>query len=240
VRIRFNVLEQIDTATQRKIMKISMEELVRIETDGQVLEGLLAVPPDAKGLVLFAHGSGSSRHSPRNHFVAQVLCDHGIATLLLDLLTPEEDQSHESRFDISLLTQRLVAVTHWLRRQPLTRHLPIGYFGASTGAAAALRAAAQLGPLVHAVVSRGGRPDLAGKDALAQVVCPTLLLVGGLDEDVLSLNRQAGQTLQSHPQAGLQLVIVPGATHLFEEPGTLEAVARHAAQWFERHLWVKT
>jgi putative phosphoribosyl transferase len=240
VRIRFNVLEQIDTATQRKIMKISMEELVRIETDGQVLEGLLAVPPDAKGLVLFAHGSGSSRHSPRNHFVAQVLCDHGIATLLLDLLTPEEDQSHESRFDIALLTQRLVAVTHWLRRQPLTRHLPIGYFGASTGAAAALRAAAQLGPLVHAVVSRGGRPDLAGKDALAQVVCPTLLLVGGLDDDVLTLNRQAGQTLQSHSQAGLQLVIVPGATHLFEEPGTLEAVARHAAQWFERHLWVKT
>jgi putative phosphoribosyl transferase len=118
--------------------------------------------------------------------------------------------------------------------------LPIGYFGASTGAAAALRAAAQLGPLVHAVVSRGGRPDLAGKDALAQVVCPTLLLVGGLDDDVLTLNRQAGQTLQSHSQAGLQLVIVPGATHLFEEPGTLEAVARHAAQWFERHLWVKT
>ncbi len=221
-------------------MKISMEELVRIETDAQVLEGLLSVPPGAKALVLFAHGSGSSRHSPRNLFVAQVLCDHGIATLLLDLLTPEEDQSHESRFDIALLTQRLVAVTHWLRRQPLTRHLPIAYFGASTGAAAALRAAAQLGPLVHAVVSRGGRPDLAGKDALTQVACPILLLVGGLDEDVLTLNRQAAKTIQNHSPAGLQLVIVPGATHLFEEPGTLEAVARHAAQWFEQHLQVKT
>ena len=217
-------------------MKIPMEELVRIDIDSLVLEGLLAVPTDAKGLVIFAHGSGSSRHSPRNQFVAQVLCDHGIATLLLDLLTPEEDQSFDNRFDIALLTQRLVDVTHWLRRQSLTRHMPIAYFGASTGAAAALRAAAQLGPLVHAVVSRGGRPDLAGKEALAAVACPTLLLVGGLDEDVLTLNRQAARMVQNHSKAVVQLVIVQGATHLFEEPGTLEAVARHATQWFEQHL----
>ena len=216
-------------------MKIPMEELIQIEINGLVLEGFLTVPPDAKGLVIFAHGSGSSRHSPRNNFVAQMLCDHGIATLLLDLLTPDEDQNYEKRFDISLLTKRLVAVTHWLRRQSLTRHLPIGYFGASTGAAAALRAAAQLGSLVHAVVSRGGRPDLAGQDALAVVACPTLLLVGGLDQDVLALNRQAARTIQNHLQARVQLVVVPGATHLFEEPGTLEAVARHAAQWFEQY-----
>ena len=216
-----------------------MEELMHIEINGLVLEGVLTVPPDTKGLVIFAHGSGSSRHSPRNHFVAQVLCDHGIATLLLELLTPDEDQNYENRFDISLLTKRLVAVTHWLRRQSLTRYLPIGYFGASTGAAAALRAAAQLGPLVHAVVSRGGRPDLAGQDALAAVACPTLLLVGGLDQDVLTLNRQAAKTIQNHSQAGVQLVVVQGATHLFEEPGTLEAAARHTVQWFEQHLQVK-
>jgi putative phosphoribosyl transferase len=235
----FNGLDQKGTAIERKIMKIPMEELMHIEINGLVLEGILTVPPDTKGLVIFAHGSGSSRHSPRNNFVAQVLCDHGIATLLLELLTPDEDQNYENRFDISLLTKRLVAVTHWLRRQSLTKHLSIGYFGASTGAAAALRAAAQLGPLVHAVVSRGGRPDLAGQDALAATACPTLLLVGGLDQDVLALNRQAARTIQNQLQADVKLIVVPGATHLFEEPGTLEAVARHTVQWFEQHLQVK-
>jgi putative phosphoribosyl transferase len=212
-------------------MNILMEELQRIEINGLMLEGLLAMPPGARGLVLFAHGSGSSRHSPRNNFVAQVLCDHGMGSLLMDLLRPEEDMDLEARFDIALLTERLVAATRWVRKQPLTRHLPLGYFGASTGAAAALRAAAQLGPLVHAVVSRGGRPDLAGTAALAKVACPTLLLVGSLDAEVLALNRQAARQMQ----AQVQLTVVPGATHLFEEPGTLEAVARHAALWFEAH-----
>ena len=216
-------------------MKIWMAELERIEMDGLTLEGLLSLPPDAKGLVLFAHGSGSSRHSPRNNFVAKVLCDHGVGTLLLDLLTPEEDQDASARFDIQLLSERLVGVTRWARHQPYTKHLPIGYFGASTGAAAALRAAASLVPLVQAVVSRGGRPDLAGPRVLAQVDCPTLLLVGSLDEEVLALNRQAALLMQ----CDVHLTVVPGATHLFEEPGTLEAVARHAAQWFERHLRTK-
>ncbi len=230
-------------------MNIPMEELVHIEINGLMLEGLLAVPPDAKGLVLFAHGSGSSRHSPRNTFVAQVLCDHGLATLLIDLLSPEEDLDPTARFDMSLLTGRLVAATHWAHKQSLIKHLPMGYFGASTGAAAALRAAAQVGPGVRAVVSRGGRPDLAGAVALQKVACPTLLLVGSLDEDVLALNRQAARQMQGRvqdraqdrvqarvQQANVHLTIVPGATHLFEEPGTLEAVARHAAQWFERYL----
>ncbi|WP_090140803.1 dienelactone hydrolase family protein [Limnohabitans sp. DM1] len=216
-------------------MKILLEDQVQIEINGLMLEGILAVPPDAKGLVLFAHGSGSSRHSPRNNFVAQVLGDHGVGTLLMDLLSPEEDQDPSARFDIALLTERLVAATHWVHHQRLTKHLSLGYFGASTGAAAALRAAAQLGAQVHAVVSRGGRPDLAGPSLLAKVTCPTLLLVGSLDEEVLALNRQAAR--QMH--ADVHLTVVPGATHLFEEPGTLEAVARHAAQWFVQHLPVK-
>jgi putative phosphoribosyl transferase len=216
-------------------MKILLEEQVQIEIKGLMLEGILAVPPDAKGLVLFAHGSGSSRHSPRNNFVAQVLGDHGVGTLLMDLLSPEEDQDPLARFDIALLTERLVVATHWVHHQRLTKHLSLGYFGASTGAAAALRAAARLGAQVHAVVSRGGRPDLAGPSVLGKVTCPTLLLVGSLDEEVLALNRQAAR--QMH--ADVHLTVVPGATHLFEEPGTLEAVARHAAQWFEQHLPVK-
>jgi len=213
-------------------MHMPFESLEHIAIDGLTLEGMLVVPAKAQGLVLFAHGSGSSRHSPRNNFVARVLQDHGLATVLMDLLTPEEDQRPQARFDIALLTARLVGATHWLGRQTLIRHLPVGYFGASTGAAAALRAAGQLGPRVQAVVSRGGRPDLAGDEVLARVDCPTLLLVGALDAEVLVLNRQAAR--QMHGQ--VQLTVVPGATHLFEEPGTLEAVARHANGWFGRHL----
>lgn len=213
-------------------MKIPVESLQHIAIDGVMLEGLVAVPTGARGLVLFAHGSGSSRHSPRNNHVAQVLQEHGMATLLMDLLTTEEDLSPSARFDIALLTDRLVAATRWMRRQALTQKLPLAYFGASTGAAAALCAASRLGSQVQAVVSRGGRPDLAGAQALASLDCPTLLLVGGLDDEVLQLNRLALKQMRGD----VQLTIVPGATHLFEEPGTLDAVARHASRWFERHL----
>lgn len=208
------------------------EQLVRIPVDQAHVEGLLALPAAPIGVVLFAHGSGSSRHSPRNSYVAGVLHAHGVGTLLLDLLTPEEDRDYRARFDIALLTQRLRAAARWLGRQPLTRALPMGYFGASTGAAAALMAAAAQGSDVRAVVSRGGRPDLAGPEALARVACPTLLLVGGRDEEVLELNRQAASLMRCPHR----LSVVPGATHLFEEPGTLEAAARQAADWFEKYL----
>lgn len=208
------------------------EQLVRIPVDQAHVEGLLALPAAPIGVVLFAHGSGSSRHSPRNNYVAGVLHAHGVGTLLLDLLTPEEDRDYRARFDIALLTQRLRAAASWLDRQPLTRALPMGYFGASTGAAAALMAAAAQGSDIRAVVSRGGRPDLAGPEALARVACPTLLLVGGRDEEVLELNRQAASLMRCPHR----LSVVPGATHLFEEPGTLEAAARQAADWFEKYL----
>lgn len=208
------------------------EQLVRIPVDQAHVEGLLALPAAPIGVVLFAHGSGSSRHSPRNNYVAGVLHAHGVGTLLLDLLTPEEDRDYRARFDIALLTQRLRAAARWLGRQPLTRALPMGYFGASTGAAAALMAAAAQGSGIRAVVSRGGRPDLAGPEALARVACPTLLLVGGRDEEVLELNRQAASLMRCPHR----LSVVPGATHLFEEPGTLEAAARQAADWFEKYL----
>ncbi len=208
------------------------EQLVRIPVDQAHVEGLLALPAAPIGVVLFAHGSGSSRHSPRNNYVAGVLHAHGVGTLLLDLLTPEEDRDYRARFDIALLTQRLRAAARWLGRQPLTRALPMGYFGASTGAAAALMAAAAQGSDVRAVVSRGGRPDLAGPEALARVACPTLLLVGGRDDEVLELNRQAASLMRCPHR----LSVVPGATHLFEEPGTLEAAARQAADWFEKYL----
>ncbi len=209
-----------------------LEQLVRIPLDQFYIESLLALPTAPIGLVLFAHGSGSSRHSPRNNYVAGVLHARGVGSLLLDLLTPEEDQDYRTRFDIPLLTQRLRAATRWLGRQPLTQSLPLGYFGASTGAAAALMAAAAEGQAIRAVVSRGGRPDLAGPEALARVGCPTLLLVGSRDEEVLELNRQAA----SHMRCPHRLSVVPGATHLFEEPGTLEEVARQAADWFEQYL----
>lgn len=209
-----------------------MERLVRIPVGPHTVEGLLVLTASPIGLVVFAQGSGSSRHSPRNNQVARMLHERQIGTLLLDLLTPEEDQERRNRFDISLLTQRLLDVTQWLRQQPATRALPLAYFGASTGAAAALMAAAALGDDIQAVVSRGGRPDLAEPQDLARVRCPTLLLVGGLDEDVLLLNQQAASGMRCLPT----LSAIPGATHLSEEPGTLDEVARQAADWFEQHL----
>ncbi len=207
------------------------EQPVRIPMDADVHEGALIVPPGAKGLVLFAHGSGSGRLSPRNNYVAGVLRDSGVATLLFDLLTEKEDRIYENRFDIDLLTQRLQLATEWVKQQAATRHLAIGYFGASTGAAAALKAAAALGPMIRAVVSRGGRPDLA-LDDLPRVQAPTLLIVGGNDDVVIELNRKAYRELRAEKE----LKIIPGATHLFEEPGTLEQVATAAACWFAHHL----
>ena len=208
------------------------QELLRIPADGVHIEGLLELPAGARGLVLFAHGSGSSRHSPRNNFVAKALHAQGTGTLLLDLLTLAEDLDYQTRFDIALLTHRLLVATRYVMlHTPASRQLPIGYFGASTGAAAALQAAAALGPEVQAVVSRGGRPDLAGAHDLARVSAPTLLLVGGADTEVLALNRAAFARL--HCEKALS--VIPGATHLFEEPGALEDVARQAAAWFGRH-----
>jgi dienelactone hydrolase len=204
---------------------------VQIPLDGRAHAGELLVPPAAQGIVLFAHGSGSSRLSPRNTFVARSLNGRRLATLLFDLLTEAEDQDYARRFDIELLTRRLVAVTDWVAQQGALRALAIGCFGASTGAAAALQAAALRPRQVRAVVSRGGRPDLA--DALLpQVRAPTLLIVGGDDPEVILLNRQAHARLSCVKA----LEIVPGATHLFEEPGTLEQVAELAGDWFGRHL----
>lgn len=208
----------------------AVDRLVEIPIDGVGLEGMLQIPAGASGIVLFAHGSGSSRHSTRNNFVAQQIRDAGIGTLLFDLLTVEEDQVYETRFNIPLLTERLITATHWLREQEALAALRLGYFGASTGAAAALDAAAELGQRINAVVSRGGRPDLAV--ALPKVTAPTLLIVGGFDEAVIGMNRQAYAQLTCDKE----LVIVEGATHLFEEPGTLEQVAKLATEWFQRHL----
>jgi putative phosphoribosyl transferase len=202
--------------------------LVHIDSGTATMEGMLELPHPASGVVLFAHGSGSSRLSPRNNHVAQVLRDAGIGTLLLDLLTPQEDRKVHNRFDISLLTGRLRAAATWLRAQDATTPLPVGLFGASTGAGAALQLAADPAAPIAAVVSRGGRPDLAGDTALRAVEAPTLLIVGGADEPVIALNRQAYAELG----CAKRLVIVPGATHLFDEPGTLEEVARLAAEWF--------
>ncbi|MFZ2392750.1 MAG: alpha/beta hydrolase [Rhodoferax sp.] len=216
----------------QSIHPTGLSQLVRMPVDQVLLEGMLELPAKAAGLVLFAHGSGSSRHSPRNNFVARVLRETGLGTLLMDLLTPQEDRDYQARFDIDLLTRRLLQATHWVRQNPETTTLPIGYFGASTGAAAALRAAAAMGDEARAVVSRGGRPDLAGQHDLVKVRSPTLLLVGGLDTDVLELN-QAAYALLSCPK---KLSVVPGATHLFEEAGTLAQVASQAAAWFGQHL----
>ena len=196
------------------------------------LDGELILPPSAKSVVLFAHGSGSSRFSPRNTYVAEVLQQRGIGTLLFDLLTREEDRDYENRFDIALLTTRLVAATEWLQNNPDTKVLALGYFGASTGAAAALQAAAKMENKISAVVSRGGRPDLAGAAALRRVTAPTLLIVGSADHEVIELNRQAELLLGCEKK----LMLIPGATHLFEEAGTLQQAARSAADWFAQHL----
>lgn len=208
--------------------------VVRIPVDSVRLEGALAVPQGASGLVLFAHGSGSSRHSPRNNFVARLLRDAGLGTLLMDLLTREEDRNYETRFDIELLTSRLLGATTWVLSEPQCQRLRLGYFGASTGAAAALKAAAAPHIVIGAVVSRGGRPDLAW-EALGQVEAPTLLIVGELDHVVIELNQRAFRELKGEKR----LAVVPGATHLFEEPGTLEEVARLASHWFLRYLGPK-
>lgn len=205
---------------------------VHIPAGAVELNGQLVVPPAAIGVVLFAHGSGSSRFSPRNTYVAQVLQQRGIGTLLFDLLTPDEDQNYDTRFDIALLTRRLLAATAWLRANPATQSLKIGYFGASTGAAAALQAAAEMEGDISAVVSRGGRPDLAGVAALSRVSAPTLLIVGGDDHGVIELNQQAYAKLNGEKK----LILIPGATHLFEEPGTLQQAAHSAADWFAEHL----
>lgn len=207
-----------------------MDRVIQIPIDGDHLEGMLQIPENALGVVLFAHGSGSSRHSSRNNFVAKQIRTAGLGTLLFDLLTLQEDQDYETRFNIPLLTERLITATRWLETQDLPATARLGYFGASTGAAAALDAAAELGGRIEAVVSRGGRPDLAV--ALPDVSAPTLLLVGGYDEVVIQLNRQAYRQLACEKQ----LIIVPGATHLFEEPGTLEQVAHYATDWFQRFL----
>ena len=208
---------------------------VSIPAGGVSLHGDLSMPTGARGVVVFAHGSGSSRHSPRNQYVARVLRQRRLATLLVDLLTPQEEAIDERtaqiRFDLPLLARRLTAIMDWLRRRPDTHLLPIGLFGASTGAGAALLAAAARPGLVSAVVSRGGRPDLAG-EALARVLAPTLLIVGGLDTEVIRMNRAAMQELTSE----VEIEIVPGASHLFEESGTLGKVAELAASWFARHL----
>lgn len=211
---------------------MSTSTLVHIPDGAATVEGMLEIPEPAVGLVLFAHGSGSSRHSPRNNYVARVLRDAGVGTLLMDLLTPDEDRDYSRRFDIGLLTRRLLDAANWAAGQDVTKHLPLGFFGASTGAAAALEAAAKLGTATRAVVSRGGRPDLASEQALASVTAPTLLLVGGYDDGVIDLNQLAYDQLRCEKE----MVIVPGATHLFEEPGTLEAVASRAAGWFAEHL----
>lgn len=211
------------------------EATVVVPAGGVALEGTLAVPAGAGGVVLFAHGSGSSRHSPRNRFVAAELRRARLATLLIDLLSGEEEaldaRTAELRFDIGLLAGRLVAATDWLAAQASTGRLPVGYFGASTGAAGALVAAAQRQDLVGAIVSRGGRPDLAG-EALGRVRAPTLLIVGGEDHAVIQLNRDALARLRAEKA----LEIVPGATHLFEERGALERVAELARDWLARHL----
>jgi putative phosphoribosyl transferase len=203
---------------------------MRIPIDSVELEGTLEIPDNPIGVVLFVHGSGSSRLSPRNVYVAEKLRLSKVGTLLFDLLTEREAQDRRNVFDIKLLSVRLIAATEWVRGQPVARDLSVGYFGASTGAAAALIAAA-IDPGIDAVVSRGGRPDLAG-DALRRVRAPTLLIVGGDDDVVIELNRQAYELLPGEKK----LVIVPGATHLFEEPGTLDEVVRLATNWFQLHL----
>ena len=211
---------------------------VHIQAGRAVLSGNLTIPQKAVALVLFAHGSGSSRHSPRNQFVARTLNDAGLATLLFDLLTQEEEaidmHTREYRFNVGLLAERLVHATRWAKQQKQTRDLPVGYFGSSTGGGAALVAAGEIPQEVDVVVSRGGRPDLAG-EALPKVRTPTLLIVGGNDDIVIELNEMARDQMRCE----VKLEIVPGATHLFEEPGALERVAKLASDWFKGHVGAK-
>jgi putative phosphoribosyl transferase len=225
---KMNTIHRLEISVQLT----GTEESVRIALDPLLLDATLSLPADSQGVVLFAHGSGSSRLSRRNRHVAGVLHDGGIATLLLDLLTEAEDRDHERRFDIALLTRRLTGAARWLANHSSTRGLALGLFGASTGAAAALETAATLGTQVRAVVSRGGRPDLAGAQALRSVVAPTLLIVGGHDYGVIELNESAFSMLTCEKR----LEIVPGATHLFEEPGALDQVALAAREWFAKYL----
>jgi len=232
----------MDTALEKGVttvsdtkQKLQIDEAVRIASAKVELEGEVKVPEGATGIVLFAHGSGSSRHSPRNQYVARVIRDAGVGTLLFDLMTKHEEAEDaytgHLRFDIEFLAKRLVDATNWITARTSTQHLRIGYFGSSTGAAAALIGAVELPTIVAAVVSRGGRPDLAG-DALPRVKAPTLLIVGGADDVVIGLNEIAYAQLTCEKE----LKIVPGATHLFEEPGTLEQVARLASEWFKTKL----
>jgi putative phosphoribosyl transferase len=217
---------------------LSAEHTVSIGSGSTILEGDLSVPAYAKGIVIFAHGSGSSRHSPRNQYVARVIQSNKQATLLFDLLTKEEEEEEKwtrhIRFDIPLLTSRLINTTNWIRQYAETRNLKIGYFGASTGAAAALVAAASLPNIVEAVVSRGGRPDLAGSSELANVRAATLLILGEMDTTVIELNKKVLRYLDKVKNKNL--TVIPGASHLFEEPGTLEAVAKFASNWFFKYL----
>ncbi len=204
---------------------------VTIPVNDVTVEGILRVPHNPRGIVLFAHGSGSGRHSPRNNFVAEILRKARVATLLFDLLTEEEDLIYENRFDIELLTKRLIVTTKWIKKQPHLKNLKVGYFGASTGAASALKAAARLESEVGAIVSRGGRPDLA-LDEINKVKSPTLLIVGENDPQVIELNKQAYDALNTTKK----LAIIPGATHLFEDPETLEKAAELASDWFKKYL----
>jgi pimeloyl-ACP methyl ester carboxylesterase len=208
-----------------------LDHEVSIALERVHLFGILRLPKGTRSLVIFAHGSGSSRLSSRNNFVAETLEDAGIGSLLFDLLTEKEDLIYENRFDIELIADRLVQATNWVLREDDTKNLAMGYFGASTGAAAALKAAVALKPHIKAVVSRGGRPDLA-HDALPEVEAPTLLIVGSRDTPVIEMNRNASERMK----ATRELAIVPGATHLFEEPGALEEVARLATEWFKKYL----
>ena len=220
---------------------VATDELTGTASEAATLEGNLTIPKGAEGIVVFAHGSGSSRHSPRNQYVAKVLNDAGLATLLTDLLTSQEEEvdvvTREFRFNIELLAKRLIAVTDWLIQNPETKGLIVGYFGASTGAAATLIAAAERANIISAIVSRGGRPDLAGSKFLKKVEAPTLFIVGERDVPVIGMNENAIRQLEKVEKKRLK--IVPGATHLFEEPGTLEEVARLARGWFQCYFLIK-
>ncbi len=212
-------------------IKAGIQKSIQIQLGNTILEGFLHIPEQAKGLVIFSHGSGSSRKSPRNNYVANVLHDFNIGTLLIDLLTKQEEEIYETRFDIELLTKRITGITTWFIEHVEFNDLKIGYFGASTGSASALKAAAEMGDLIKAVVSRGGRPDLALND-LHRIKAPVLLIVGGKDYDVIKLNQKAYQKINSVKR----LDIVPGASHLFEEPNALDSVAELASEWFKKYL----